>query len=717
MAEQPDKPDPTPEQPERPSRALFVLLFMLGLVLLLGMASQDGVGGAAGQKPLDLVEFERLLVKNEVERVHFVGLDAKVTLRPGNLEADDQVLVRALHLSGTEAVDHWGQRIVELSQPSQVNPIDTEFIQDPSNDFLWQFLSWFLPMLFFVGIIYFLMFRQMRGPGSPGSLMNFGKSPARESKSETKVTLDDVAGIDEARQDIEEIIAFLKNPQKFSRLGGRIPKGVLLIGPPGTGKTLLARATAGEAGVPFYSVSGSDFVEMFVGVGASRVRDLFDKAKKNSPCIIFLDEVDAVGRRRGAGLGGGHDEREQTLNQILVEMDGFETDRGIIIMAATNRADILDPALLRPGRFDRQIVVQLPNVVGREKILRVHAKRKKMAVDVDYRRLARATATFSGAELEAILNEAALMAAMADRNAISMHDLEEARDRIRWGRQRKSQRLVEEELRTTAWHEAGHALVAELVEGCDPVHKVTIVPRGRALGLTMALPDKDVLNLNRKQILARIAMAYGGRIGEEHYTGEFSTGAANDLEQASAMARRMVTEWGMSETLGQLKYGSPPDGDAPFLGRDINRQQTVSEATLQQIDAEVRRITDEQYALATRLIEENKDALRRIAEGLLRYETIDGKEVRGLIEGREIERPVPAPPAPKPIPAEIPGDAQAAAVSDDPDAAPATADEAAESPAPDDGSHDTSPAGAAVNSRDGDAQPRGESPTPGEDPA
>ncbi|MEZ6186432.1 MAG: ATP-dependent zinc metalloprotease FtsH [Planctomycetota bacterium] len=634
-----------PQDP-RPPRNVFGILFLLfGLLFLVAVASREDFGvGAAGDTELDLGTYEALLKRNEIEEISFVDMHATLVLRAGNLEGDTKPLTRTLNFPSQELATFEYERARNLLSPDEnVRPITTKVLIDHGNTFLYQLVLWFLPSLLLIGVLYFLFFRQMRGPGAPGSLMNFGKSKHRVTSEGTGVTLKDVAGIDEARQDIEEIIAFLKNPQKFVRLGGRIPKGVLLVGPPGTGKTLLAKATAGEAGVPFFSVSGSDFVEMFVGVGASRVRDLFEKAKENSPCIVFLDEVDAVGRRRGSGLGGGHDEREQTLNQILVAMDGFDTDRGIIVMAATNRADILDPALTRPGRFDRQIMIGLPDVEGREKILRVHAREKPLAADVDLQILARATVTFSGAELEALLNEAALMAAMEDRDQITMHDLEEARDKVRWGRQKRSQKMAEEELTATAYHEAGHALVAALIDGCDPLHKVTIVPRGPALGLTMSLPEQDVRSLTKKQILARVAMAYGGRIGEEVYTQDLSTGAANDIQQASELIRRMVTEWGMSETLGPLKYGAPPDQDALFLGRDLARNQPISQATLEAIDAEVRKVCDEQFERAERTINDHMEGLHSLAKALLRFETLSGVEVASLLAGNELDREAPAP--------------------------------------------------------------------------
>ncbi|MEZ0230952.1 MAG: ATP-dependent zinc metalloprotease FtsH, partial [Planctomycetota bacterium] len=496
-----------------------------------------------------------------------------------------------------------------------------------------QFLMFMVPFVVLAGLVYLVFVRQMRGQGGPGNVLSFGKSRHRvASRDKTGVTLDDVAGADEAKEEVQEIIEFLKNPKKFSRLGGRIPKGVLLIGSPGTGKTLLAKAAAGEADVPFFSVCGSDFVEMFVGVGASRVRDLFEKARENSPCIIFLDEVDAVGRRRGSGLGGGHDEREQTLNQILVEMDGFDTDKGIIVVAATNRPDILDPALLRPGRFDRQIVLDLPDVKGREQILGVHAARVKLGADVDLRRLAQATTGFSGAELEAVVNEAALRAALNDRDAITREDLDECRDKVRWGRQKKSRVVQEEDRRATAYHEAGHALVAAKQDASQLLHKVTIIPRGAAAGATMFMPHKDEISLKKKQALAQMATLFGGRLGEQIATNDLSTGASNDIEQATKIARRMVCEWGFSEALGPINYSQ--EQDTVFLGREVTRTQNHSEAIAQTIDSEVRKIVDTSYEKAVELIKKHRDGLDRIAEALLKYETITGEEVTLLLDGK-----------------------------------------------------------------------------------
>ena len=626
------KSEPEPPERQRSPRGLFIGALLLGLLALLFFGA-DGVGKPFGQGPLELIEFEKLLRKNEVEEVRFRDNQAFVTLRPGDLSSKSrQSLVWTVNFNSPDAALRIEQLISSLAEDRQ---IATQVYTERTNAFLYQVLIWFLPTLLLIGVLYFFLFRQMRGPGGPGGLMNFGKSKHRVVEDGSDVTLKDVAGLEEARQDIEEIIAFLKNPEKFTRLGGRMPKGVLLVGPPGTGKTLLAKATAGEAGVPFFSVSGSDFVEMFVGVGASRVRDLFEKARDNSPCIIFLDEVDAVGRQRGSGLGGGHDEREQTLNQILVEMDGFETDRGIIIMAATNRPDILDPALLRPGRFDRQVVIGLPTKEAREQILRVHAGGKKMSLDVDLKTLARATPTFSGAELEALLNEAALAAAMKDQESISMANLEEARDRVRWGRQKRSWKMLEKELRATAYHEAGHALISTLIKGCDPLHKVTIVPRGQALGLTMSLPEQDTYSMTRTELLARIAMCFGGRIGEQIFTEDLSTGASNDIEQATNMARKMVTEWGMSE-LGPIKFGAGGSDPVFIGGREMGRGTELSEDTMQKIDAEVNRLVTTQHDLAESLILEHRDGLVRVSEALLVHETLNGEEVRALIDGRPI---------------------------------------------------------------------------------
>ena len=494
-----------------------------------------------------------------------------------------------------------------------------------------------LPILFNVGpfvllgLIWFFMLRQMQSGGNKA--LSFGKSRARLlSMQQKKITFKDVAGVDEAKEELKEIIEYLREPAKFQKLGGRIPKGVLLVGPPGTGKTLLARAVAGEANVPFFSISGSDFVEMFVGVGASRVRDLFEQGKKNAPCIIFIDEIDAVGRHRGAGLGGGHDEREQTLNQLLVEMDGFESNDGVILVAATNRPDVLDPALLRPGRFDRRVVVGLPDVRGREEILRVHVKKVPVSDDTNLNVLARGTPGFSGADLANMVNEAALSAARMNRKQVTMYDFEVAKDKVLMGAERKSMLLTDEEKRVTAYHEAGHALVSFMSEHSDPIHKVTIIPRGMALGVTIYLPD-DRHNYTREYLEARLATAYGGRVAEEIFLKQMSTGAGSDIESATDLARRMVCEYGMSR-LGPLTFGKKEE--QIFLGREIAQHRDFSEETARQIDLEVRRLIDEAYQLAHSLVESNAEPMHRIAAALLERETIDAEEVRLLIEGKEL---------------------------------------------------------------------------------
>ena len=496
-------------------------------------------------------------------------------------------------------------------------------------------LSWF-PMLLFIGIWIFFM-RQMQG-GSRGA-MGFGKSRAKLlTEHQGRVTFEDVAGIDEAKTELEEVVEFLKDPGKFQRLGGKIPKGVLLVGPPGTGKTLLARAIAGEANVPFFTISGSDFVEMFVGVGASRVRDMFEQGKKNAPCIIFIDEIDAVGRHRGAGLGGGNDEREQTLNQMLVEMDGFEANEGVILIAATNRPDVLDPALLRPGRFDRQVVVPNPDVMGREKILKVHMRKTPLADGVEPRVIARGTPGFSGADLANLVNEAALLAARKGRRTVSMAEFEEAKDKVMLGSERRSMVMTDEEKRLTAYHEAGHAVVALHCPASDPIHKATIIPRGRALGMVMRLPEGDRISLARDKIYADLRVACGGRIAEELIFGDdkVTTGASSDIRMATDMARRMVTEWGMSDKLGFLAYSA--DEQEVFLGRSVSQQKNMADSTASIIDTEVRRIVDEAYDAATKILKKHNVELERLAQGLLEYETLDGEEIKIIVEGGTLVR-------------------------------------------------------------------------------
>jgi cell division protease FtsH len=505
------------------------------------------------------------------------------------------------------------------------------------------FISWF-PMLLLIGVWVFFM-RQMQG-GGRGGAFSFGKSRARMlDESNNNVTFADVAGCDEAKEEVAELVDFLRDPSKFQKLGGRIPKGVLMVGSPGTGKTLLARAIAGEAKVPFFSISGSDFVEVFVGVGAARVRDMFEQAKKHAPCIVFIDEIDAVGRQRGAGLGGGNDEREQTLNQMLVEMDGFEATTGVIVIAATNRPDVLDPALLRPGRFDRQVVVPLPDIRGREQILLVHMRKVPLAPDVKADILARGTPGFSGADLANLVNEAALFAARGSKRLVDMDDFERAKDKIMMGAERRSMVMSEEERRNTAYHESGHAVVAKLLPKTDPVHKVTIIPRGRALGVTMQLPEQDRYAYDREYLLNRIAVLFGGRIAEEVFMNQMTTGASNDFERATAMARDMVTRYGMSDKLGPMVYGEN-EGEV-FLGRSITTHKNVSEATMQSVDGEIRRIIDEQYTLARRLLEENRDKVEAMTKALLEWETIDADQINDIIAGQPPRPPKPSPSATK----------------------------------------------------------------------
>ncbi|WP_035053328.1 ATP-dependent zinc metalloprotease FtsH [Andreprevotia chitinilytica] len=503
-------------------------------------------------------------------------------------------------------------------------------------------ISWF-PMLLLIGVWIFFM-RQMQG-GGKGGAFSFGKSRAKMlDDSNNVVTFADVAGCDEAKDEVTEIVDYLRDPSKYQSLGGRMPRGILMVGSPGTGKTLLAKAIAGEAKVPFFSISGSDFVEMFVGVGAARVRDMFENAKKNAPCIIFIDEIDAVGRQRGAGLGGGNDEREQTLNQMLVEMDGFEGNSGIIVIAATNRPDVLDPALLRPGRFDRQVVVPLPDIRGREQILGVHMKKVPIANDVEPAILARGTPGMSGADLANLVNEAALFAARRNKRLVDMDDFESAKDKIYMGPERRSMVMTEDERRATAYHESGHAVVAELLKGTDPVHKVTIMPRGRALGLTWQLPERDKISLYKDQMLNNIAIMFGGRVAEDLFVNRISTGASNDFERATSMARDMVTRYGMSEKLGPMVYGEN-EGEV-FLGRSVTTHKNLSEATMQQVDAEIRRILDEQYAVAVKLLEENRSKVEVMTAALMEWETVDREQVLDIMEGRE-PRPPKYPPAPK----------------------------------------------------------------------
>ena len=544
-----------------------------------------------------------------------------------------------------KATTNDGKRITSYAPPdlwlvSDLLKYDVKIEAKPDEEpsFLMSiFVSWF-PMLLLIGVWVFFM-RQMQG-GGKGGAFSFGKSKARMMDESTNViTFADVAGCDEAKEEVQEIVDFLRDPSKFQKLGGRIPKGVLMVGNPGTGKTLLAKAIAGEAKVPFFSISGSDFVEMFVGVGAARVRDMFENAKKHAPCIIFIDEIDAVGRHRGAGLGGGNDEREQTLNQLLVEMDGFEGHSGIIVIAATNRPDILDPALLRPGRFDRQVVVPLPDIRGREEILKVHMRKVPIAGDIKADIIARGPPGFSGADLANLVNEAALFAARGNKRLVDMEDFEKAKDKIMMGAERRSMVMTEEEKMNTAYHESGHAVVAKLVPKSDPVHKVTIIPRGRALGLTMQLPEQDRYAYDKQYLLSRIAVLFGGRIAEELFMNQMTTGASNDFERATAMARDMVTRYGMSD-LGVMVYGEN-EGEV-FLGRSVTQHKNVSEATMQKVDAEIGRIIDQQYALARRLLEENRDKVEAMTKALLEWETIDAEQIDDIMAGKPPRPPKPA---------------------------------------------------------------------------
>ena len=538
------------------------------------------------------------------------------------------------------------------------------------------FISWF-PMILLIGVWIFFMRRMQGGAGGGGGAFSFGKSKARKLDEESnKVRFRDVAGCNEAKEDVQEIVDFLREPKRFQRLGGRIPRGLLLVGPPGTGKTLLAKAIAGEAGVPFFTISGSDFVEMFVGVGAARVRDMFETAKKNEPCIIFIDEIDAVGRQRGAGLGGGNDERGQTLNQMLVEMDGFDSGANVIVIAATNRPDVLDPALLRPGRFDRQVVVPLPDIRGRDQILNVHMRKIPVGKDVDSMVIARGTPGFSGADLANLVNEAALFAARRNGRVVKMCDFENAKDKIMMGAERRAMVMSEDERRNTAYHESGHAVVARLMPKSDPVHKVTIVPRGRALGLTMQLPKEDRYAYDRQYLLTRIAILFGGRIAEEVFMNQMTTGASNDFERATQMARDMVMRYGMSDRLGPMVY-SENEGEV-FLGRSVTKTTNISEKTMQEVDAEVRRIIDEQYAIARRLIEENRDKMEVMAKALLDWETIDADQIDDIMEGRAPRPPKTSKEAVKPEAAQAAAPEGEAGAAEEPKAEDAEAPAAPE---------------------------------------
>ncbi len=591
--------------------ALWIIIALL-LVALFNMF--QGTGSHPTASTISFTQFNQEVMQGDVKAVTIQGSQIKGQLSNGQgfttYTPNDPDLV---------------QRMLAHNVQIKVQPADQGMPTLMSI-----FINWF-PMLLLIGVWIFFL-RQMQSGG--GKAMGFGKSRAKLLTERTgRVTFEDVAGVDEAKEELKEIVDFLRDPQKFQRLGGRIPKGVLLVGPPGTGKTLLARSIAGEANVPFFTISGSDFVEMFVGVGASRVRDMFEQAKKNAPCIVFIDEIDAVGRHRGAGLGGGNDEREQTLNQLLVEMDGFEANEGVILIAATNRPDVLDPALLRPGRFDRHVVVPNPDLAGREKILRVHLRKVPLAPDVDPRVIARGTPGFSGADLANLVNEAALLAARRGKRVVTMPELEDAKDKVLMGAERRSMAMSDEEKKLTAYHEGGHALVALAVPGSDPIHKATIIPRGRALGMVMRLPERDQLSVTREKMMADLCVAFGGRIAEELIFGHdrVTTGAMSDIEQATRMARAMVTRYGMSDDLGPIAYGE--NQEEVFLGHSVSRQQNISEATAQKIDSEIRRIIDTTYGRARQILSERIEDLHTIARGLLEYETLSGEEIQNLLKG------------------------------------------------------------------------------------
>ena len=628
-SESPRRPPPPPgsgPSGKYPRNLFGWLLIILIGAMMFSLMTDLGLN----REEIPYSEFEKRVRNGEVKEVTISGNHLTGTMRDEALKGKDTK----------------SQKKFEVTLPGPGEPAGLiELLRE--NDVLYRFeqpstfvqiLISLLPWLLLIGIMYFFIFRQFRGAGGAGMLGSFGRSRHRiASKEQSKVTFEDVAGIDEAKEEVQEIIQFLRNPKKFQRLGGRIPRGVLLVGAPGCGKTLLAKAIAGEADVPFFSISGSDFVEMFVGVGASRVRDLFKQAKENSPCIIFLDEIDAVGRKRGVGVAvGGHDEREQTLNAILVEMDGFETNDQVIVIAATNRADVLDHALTRPGRFDRQISVPLPDIKGRLEILKVHAKKIKMGPNIDLHRLARGTPMFSGADLEAIINEAALAATMSNKECVEMGDLEEARDKVRWGRARRSRVIDEKEKVATAFHEAGHALIQSLSEYADPLHKVSIIPRGDMGGATFSLPEKDRTMYTKKYCLAEIRICFGGRVAEEVFCNDISSGAQADIKMATEIARRMVMEWGMSDKLGFVRYGG--EGYPNWFG-DLSGNREYSERTAELIDTEIKTIMDAAYQDVKKLIDSHHQVLMALHEALIKYETLDGDEVKQLIKGKPLDKP------------------------------------------------------------------------------
>ena len=634
-----------------------LILWLVIAVVLMSVFQSFGPSESNGRK-VDYSTFLQEVNQDQVREARINGREINVTKKDSNryttyIPVNDPKLLDNLLTKNVKVVGE------PPEEPSLLASI---------------FISWF-PMLLLIGVWIFFM-RQMQGGGGKGA-MSFGKSKARMlTEDQIKTTFADVAGCDEAKEEVGELVEYLREPSRFQKLGGKIPKGVLMVGPPGTGKTLLAKAIAGEAKVPFFTISGSDFVEMFVGVGAARVRDMFETAKKNEPCIIFIDEIDAVGRQRGAGLGGGNDEREQTLNQMLVEMDGFDSGANVIVIAATNRPDVLDPALLRPGRFDRQVVVPLPDIRGRDQILNVHMRKIPVGKDVDSMVIARGTPGFSGADLANLVNEAALFAARRNGRVVKMCDFENAKDKIMMGAERRAMVMSEDERRNTAYHESGHAVVARLMPKSDPVHKVTIVPRGRALGLTMQLPKEDRYAYDRQYLLTRIAILFGGRIAEEVFMNQMTTGASNDFERATQMARDMVMRYGMSDRLGPMVY-SENEGEV-FLGRSVTKTTNISEKTMQEVDAEVRRIIDEQYAIARRLIEENRDKMEVMAKALLDWETIDADQIDDIMEGRAPRPPKTSKEAVKPEAAQAAAPEGEAGAAEEPKAEDAEAPAAPE---------------------------------------
>ncbi len=632
------------------SKNIAIWIGIMAAALIIISLSKDGLNGessTSGQGP------ERLAYSDFLNKVE-AGEVADVVIK----ESKDAGTKIQGHFSNGSPFALQAINDPQLVERLRAHNVKLAAAQNADNSFMTAFLTSWLPFLVLIAIYIFFM-RQMQSGKGGGGAMSFGKSRAKLLNENTeRKTFDDVAGIDEAKEELQELVDFLKNPAKFQKLGGKIPRGCLLVGPPGTGKTLLARAIAGEAGVPFFSISGSDFVEMFVGVGASRVRDMFEQGKKNSPCIIFIDEIDAVGRHRGAGIGGGNDEREQTLNQLLVEMDGFEANESVIIIAATNRPDVLDQALLRPGRFDRQITVPNPDIEGRTQILGVHLKKVPMAPDVDARIIARGTPGFSGADLANLVNEAALLAARHDRKVVTMRELEAAKDKVMMGVERKSMVMSDEEKRMTAWHEAGHAVVSVHCPASDPIHKATIIPRGRALGMVMRLPEADKISYLREKMYADLAVSMGGRAAEEIIFGEakVSSGASSDIQYATRLATAMVTEWGMSETLGPVLYSETPDH-----GRAMLRSQE----TAKQVDAEIKRIVNDAHKEATRILTENRGQLDDVAKMLLHYETLTGDEINQIMRGEEISRPDPALTAPKPTRSKLPSSRKATEPKED----------------------------------------------------